>query len=711
MFTVLDNGYVGIGTSSPEYNLDVVGTVRFGSDTAGDIIFDTTTITTPVLVGIGTSTPDADLTIVSDQTTANTYLFTIATSTSGSHTVDRKFIVDSDGDVWADGSFGSPAADYAEYFNTVDTDLESGEVVCVDVTKENAVKRCQRVADGNVMGIVSTDPAIVGNAKQEYENNENYIIVGMLGQVPAKASTENGGIRPGDSLTSAIEPGYIARANPGDPTVGIALEKLMPENASTTETGIIKVLISRRNKSLTVEMVESQITERIANMEIEDEVAIMLETAIENYNITDSVTPIINEQIAMFDSVLTVEFDNVNNELLLIANSLDDCLARVSALEFGLGEIDHRISTLEGLGSAILEPSLNPVYAITEEGNIVFSNDENYKQTKETGTSTPDVAIVEIYSGTTTDKTALVVNQEGLGDVADFQSGGVSIVNIAQGGEVAVVGEMSIDGRLMVCSGAGCGEALDLAVDETLGDMGVEGTVVAGAFAGYCEDGYIWVPGSSKYGTIPGFCVNEEEMRYEFTDELMVNMTQGEAMLTCEAIGDGYHLISENEWLTIAENIIRVVDNDVDEVLDGLQLASAKIAVETQNFASASTSSIEFILSNENIIYDFVGGVSEWTDQTITTASVFEPQAETWQEYFEIDNYQGFNVAPPYYYTSENNIGRILTGTASSSEQKFLLPTNDYLRAFVRGENALFDLDLSHSPVEATSTIGFRCAK
>jgi len=133
-------------------------------------------------------------------------------------------------------------------------------------------------------------------------------------------------------------------------------------------------------------------------------------------------------------------------------------------------------------------------------------------------------------------------------------------------------------------------------------------------------------------------------------------------------------------------------------------LATAKIAtsaVETQDFVS--TSSIEFVLSNGNIIYDFVGGVSEWTDQTITKASIFEPQSENWQEYFMVDNYQGFNVAPPYYYTSENNIGRVKTGTASSS--------SDYLRAFVRGENALFDLDLSHSPVDATSTIGFRCAK
>ncbi len=653
-------------------------------------------------VGIGTTSPSSMLEIYKPDADFGDVMFEISSSTG------IGFKILGDGEAISDKAFNSAGADYAEYFYTEDTDLQAGEVVCVDVSHENAVKRCTRIADSNVMGIVSSNPSIVGNYKEEYAESDNYIIIAMLGQIPAQVSTENGPIRPGDSLTPATEPGYIARANPGDPTVGIALEELeaeMIENseASSSEeqyelnTDELKILISRRNKSLTVDMVENKITERIANMEIEDEVAILLQSAIDDYNIASTTEAVVDEQIAMFDSVLTIEFDGINNQLMTVSANLDSVIARVSALENSFGEIDHRISVLEESGLGENEPDSNKAFVMTEDGSLILSNDDNYIAERLESTSTPSVAIVEIYSGTTTDKTALIINQEGSGDVADFRAGGVSIVNIASEGEVAVVGEMSIDGRLMVCSGAGCGLALDSAVDETMGDMGVEGTVVAGAFAGYCEDGYIWVPGSSKYGTMPGFCVSQDEMRYEYTEELMANMTQGEAMLTCEALGDAYHLISENEWLTIAENVIRVAENDINTEEDGLQLACAS---SSEIIVASSTN---FILSNGNIINNLAGGIAEWTSETITKAGVFEPQTEDWQEYFMIDNYQGYNVAPPYYYSSENNIGRIKTGTASSSP--------DYLRAFVRGESALFDLDLSHSPVEATSTIGFRCAK
>ena len=160
--------------------------------------------------------------------------------------------MDSYGQTYGDGAYASPAADYAEYFYTDSVNLIPGEAVCVDVVKENAVKRCEREADNNVMGIVSTKPAVIGNYTKEAASNSNhYVIVGMLGQVDAYVSAENGPINIGDSLTSASStPGYAMRADGGDSTVGIALESLKEG------TGKIKVLISRRNKSLAVEEVE-----------------------------------------------------------------------------------------------------------------------------------------------------------------------------------------------------------------------------------------------------------------------------------------------------------------------------------------------------------------------------------------------------------------------------------------------------------------------
>jgi len=734
-------GNVGIGTSSPYSKLTVWGS----GTTTGQLLslVDSASTSRMVVlengnVGIGTSSPSAKLNIL-DTAAGNTDdILVVSTSSDG-----KIFRVTGAGDVYADGSFIDTGADYAEYFWTADTDLESGEVVCVDVAHDNAVKRCERGADGNVMGIVSTRPAIVGNAKPGYTEDEHYKIIGMLGQVLANVSTENGEIRPGDSLTSASStPGYAMRALPGDPTVGIALEPLRPpatspyqgeENGAGSASGTspyqgeengeivygeINVLISRRNKSLTVEMVEAKVTERIAAMEIEDEVQILLAQAIEDYNLASSVEAVVDEQINEFDSRLTVEFDAVSEQLTTLAVSVDDVIARMNVVENNIMDIDSRLTAIEAWQESGLAgtgtTSSTSVIVVTEEGNIKMGAVK-----VEEGTSTPDVAIVEIVTATTTDKTAFVVNQVGEGDVADFRADGVSIVNIADSGQVSVVGEMLVDGRLMVCAGGACGSSLDEAVDETMGDMGVEGKVVAGAFEGYCDNGFVWVPGSAKYGTLPGFCVMSGEARYADSDgdglasireivntdkAIWTDVSQGEAKLACQSLGDGYHLVSENEWMTMAENIIRVVANDIDEEEDGLQLATDPSALSGtspwQGEEDGASSSVAFVLSNDYIVYELVGGVSEWTDQMVTQAGVLKPVMNAWQEYYEITDYQGFNIAPPYYYNSANNIGRVFTGDNDNA-----------LRGFVRGAAALFDLNLSYSPIEATSTIGFRCAR
>ncbi len=219
--------------------------------------------------------------------------------------------------------------------------------------------------------------------------------------------------------------------------------------------------------------------------------------------------------------------------------------------------------------------------------------------------------------------------------------------------------------------------------------------------------------GSAKYGTMPGFCVSTREARYKIShvaeamqdgqdtnkledtnsndQTVHVNVTQGEAQIACYAEGDGYHLLSENEWLTLADNIIRNTDNDIDDLREGLQLMTA---------ANASSTDTVFTLLSGAEIYNLVGGVAEWTDYMVPSAGILEPRLESWQEYYSVSDYKGLNINPPYYYASNMGIGQVKTGIASSS-----------LHGFVRGENALYDLDLTYSPITATSTIGFRCAR
>ncbi|NCQ16641.1 hypothetical protein GW814_03275, partial [Candidatus Falkowbacteria bacterium] len=107
----------------------------------------------------------------------------------------------------------------------------------MDVTASNAVKRCTRGHDNNVMGIISSNPSIIGNAPNQASASANYVVVGMLGQIDALVSAENGPINIGDSLTSASStPGYAMKADGGDSTVAVALEPL------SAGKGKIKVL-------------------------------------------------------------------------------------------------------------------------------------------------------------------------------------------------------------------------------------------------------------------------------------------------------------------------------------------------------------------------------------------------------------------------------------------------------------------------------------
>jgi|GEM_PF-3734167 len=491
------------------------------------------------------------------------------------------------------------------------------------------------------------------------------------------------------------------RADSGDSTVGIALESKLEG------TGKIKVLISRRNKSLAVEEVEKLVSDRVADMAIEDEVNRLIATAVEKLNLDARVEEIVDPKLLLLSTELTVVADDLKGEIINTKDSLGVLSLSLLDLASRQEALRARVTGLEALNASVAALEVQTASSTAETADVrsrVEIVEKELAGLKEKF----NVEVVEIKTASTTVQTAFVVNQTGSGDVADFKSGDVSIMNVSSAGKVVIVGELEVDGRILVCSSGACSSRLDAKVDDTMGDLGVEGKVVAGAYEGYCEEGFEWVPGSAEYGTLPGFCVMAA-MATLTPDpspipnvmgegSLWTNISQGEADIRCQSLGAGYHLMSDAEWMTIAENITRVAGNDADPVKEGLQLQTADDRRQTT----------EFILTNGNAIYG-LSGAGEWTkgianrsDLPLVGSYDLPSRQAGWAEYSEVSSYRSLGIIRPPYYMSdaENGIGKIKTGESTAN-----------VRGYVRGVNGIYSLDLSHSPSEALAEVGFRCAK
>jgi len=105
----------------------------------------------------------------------------------------------------------------------------------------------------------------------------------------------------------------------------------------------------------------------------------------------------------------------------------------------------------------------------------------------------------------------------------------------------------------------------------TTGDITAD-TVTANSYQGSCPTGYVWVPGIAKYGTLPGFCAMKYEAKNDGSNNAVstatgtpwVSISQTSARDKCEALGTGYHLLSDPEWMTIAAQLSNTAINDLD---------------------------------------------------------------------------------------------------------------------------------------------------
>ncbi len=147
-----------------------------------------------------------------------------------------RFKVDVSGNVYADGTYGSPASDFAEMLPAVDG-LEPGDVLVIG--PDGKLSRSTTPYATNVAGVYSTRPGFVGGSSEGVQS-AGKVPLAVVGVVPVKACTENGPIQPGDLLVSSSTPGCAMKAGPNPPVgtvIGKALEGL------EEGTDVIKMLV------------------------------------------------------------------------------------------------------------------------------------------------------------------------------------------------------------------------------------------------------------------------------------------------------------------------------------------------------------------------------------------------------------------------------------------------------------------------------------
>lgn len=265
------------------------------------------------------------------------------------------------------------------------------------------------------------------------------------------------------------------------------------------------------------------------------------------------------------------------------------------------------------------------------------------------------------------------------------------------------------------------------------GHTGTSPTALADG--GTCPTGYIVVPGSSLYGT-DGFCVMKYEAKNvasvatsEETGTPWVSIIQTDAISTAAAACSGCHLITEAEWLTIAQNTMSVGSNWSGGTVGSGSMyrghtdggPSNSLAASTDNDGYSGTGQTTgeqrrtLTLTNGEVIWDLAGNVWEWTDATTEGGNQPGAVGYTWRDWnaLTVPGNLSPNPFPSYAnsaangWTSSQNIGRINSDSAQTG-----------LRAFLRGGNwpagsyaGVFMLNLSTSPGSTASSHGFRVAR
>ncbi len=300
-----------------------------------------------------------------------------------------------------------------------------------------------------------------------------------------------------------------------------------------------------------------------------------------------------------------------------------------------------------------------------------------------------------------------------------------------------------------------------------------------------CPTGFISVPGNYLYGTVEGdggFCVAKYEMKidqngdgagdsntscqnstyatwdnnastcaYTIGSRVLVssasgyplaNISQTESIIACQSIGG--HLITNNEWMTLARNLEMVSSNWSSEIGDGYMYAghsdstpNAALAADTNDnngyYLTEETSGYQrrtLTLTNGEVIWDLSGNVFEITSVVVPARD--QPDAvydsndgtytgTTWFDYSSggiglhiindgndsVLGYNSLHLLTSPSYNSLNHIGRVYGASNSGSSTNYIVA-----RGFgfsYPDQTGVLGIILSALPTSKSFSYGLRC--